>query len=278
MVESSVQAGVAQLVEQLIRNQQVAGSSPIAGSNLDLGTSSPDPLHRHSRGPFDPRSVPVAHSLRSFACELGPSSPDPLHRHSRGPFNPRSVPVAHSLRSSRVSWAVVPRPLTPSLAGAPSIPAPFRWLTHCAPSRVSWGRRPQTPYTVTRGAPASAFARRLFQRALRRDLAVACPQKTSAQAKAGHSVPLAHFASLVRDSATISARATARPRRSLSPEDVGTTEGGPLACGRSGDLVRVNPDSKRRYEIGRSRMTIRRIRGSDPAPIDLAQADINPDG
>jgi hypothetical protein len=27
-------AGVAQLVEQLIRNQQVAGSSPIAGSNF----------------------------------------------------------------------------------------------------------------------------------------------------------------------------------------------------------------------------------------------------
>ncbi len=27
------QAGVAQLVEQLIRNQQVAGSSPIAGSD-----------------------------------------------------------------------------------------------------------------------------------------------------------------------------------------------------------------------------------------------------
>ena len=36
-------AGVAQLVEQLIRNQQVIGSSPIAGSNIDPGTSSPDP-------------------------------------------------------------------------------------------------------------------------------------------------------------------------------------------------------------------------------------------
>ena len=29
-------AGVAQLVEQLIRNQQVSGSSPLAGSNLAL--------------------------------------------------------------------------------------------------------------------------------------------------------------------------------------------------------------------------------------------------
>ena len=29
-------AGVAQLVEQLIRNQQVSGSSPLAGSNLTL--------------------------------------------------------------------------------------------------------------------------------------------------------------------------------------------------------------------------------------------------
>src|SRR5437899_419355 len=38
------QAGVAQLVEQLIRNQQVIGSSPIAGSrisleNIDIGRS-----------------------------------------------------------------------------------------------------------------------------------------------------------------------------------------------------------------------------------------------
>ena len=31
-----LQAGVAQLVEQLIRNQQVSGSSPLAGSNLAL--------------------------------------------------------------------------------------------------------------------------------------------------------------------------------------------------------------------------------------------------
>ena len=30
------QAGVAQLVEQLIRNQQVSGSSPLAGSNSAL--------------------------------------------------------------------------------------------------------------------------------------------------------------------------------------------------------------------------------------------------
>ena len=34
-------AGVAQLVEQLIRNQQVSGSSPLAGSNLAI-----------SNGPF----------------------------------------------------------------------------------------------------------------------------------------------------------------------------------------------------------------------------------
>ena len=33
VLRCGVQAGVAQLVEQLIRNQQVAGSSPIAGSN-----------------------------------------------------------------------------------------------------------------------------------------------------------------------------------------------------------------------------------------------------
>ena len=32
--EFHLQAGVAQLVEQLIRNQQVSGSSPLAGSNV----------------------------------------------------------------------------------------------------------------------------------------------------------------------------------------------------------------------------------------------------
>ena len=31
-------AGVAQLVEQLIRNQQVSGSSPLAGSNVTITT------------------------------------------------------------------------------------------------------------------------------------------------------------------------------------------------------------------------------------------------
>ena len=58
----------------------------------------------------------------------------------------------------------------------------------------------------------------LIQRALRRDLAVACPLK-----------------------------------------GVGTGEGGPLHSGGSlAPLVRVNPDSKQRYEIGRSRMVMMR--------------------
>jgi hypothetical protein len=43
----SPKAGVAQLVEQLIRNQQVIGSSPIAGSSFPRGpcTSRLDPSH-----------------------------------------------------------------------------------------------------------------------------------------------------------------------------------------------------------------------------------------
>ena len=44
VLESSVRprlAGVAQLVEQLIRNQQVVGSSPTAGSKI-LSVNSPD--------------------------------------------------------------------------------------------------------------------------------------------------------------------------------------------------------------------------------------------
>src|SRR5438128_4015999 len=53
-------AGVAQLAEQLIRNQQVLGSSPSAGSSFDLGTSSPDPLRARSRGPLGPRSARAA--------------------------------------------------------------------------------------------------------------------------------------------------------------------------------------------------------------------------
>lgn len=35
-LQSLAEADVAQLVEQLIRNQQVSGSSPLAGSNLAL--------------------------------------------------------------------------------------------------------------------------------------------------------------------------------------------------------------------------------------------------
>jgi hypothetical protein len=41
------QAGVAQLVEQLIRNQQVIGSSPIAGSSHNLSLKEDN----RSRGP-----------------------------------------------------------------------------------------------------------------------------------------------------------------------------------------------------------------------------------
>jgi hypothetical protein len=44
--QSRLQAGVAQLVEQLIRNQQVAGSSPIAGSNFLRKTSGFSPFSR----------------------------------------------------------------------------------------------------------------------------------------------------------------------------------------------------------------------------------------
>src|SRR5436190_6115594 len=44
--DSPRQAGVAQLVEQLIRNQQVLGSSPSAGSNLESITSR---QHSHLR-------------------------------------------------------------------------------------------------------------------------------------------------------------------------------------------------------------------------------------
>jgi hypothetical protein len=46
--QSRLQAGVAQLVEQLIRNQQVAGSSPIAGSIF---------LSVNRRIAFSPRSA-----------------------------------------------------------------------------------------------------------------------------------------------------------------------------------------------------------------------------
>jgi hypothetical protein len=38
-LDLSPEAGVAQLVEQLIRNQQVIGSSPIAGSKYSLQTT-----------------------------------------------------------------------------------------------------------------------------------------------------------------------------------------------------------------------------------------------
>jgi hypothetical protein len=43
-LEPTLNAGVAQLVEQLIRNQQVIGSSPIAGSRI---TSKPNEFQDH---------------------------------------------------------------------------------------------------------------------------------------------------------------------------------------------------------------------------------------
>src|ERR671914_99531 len=64
------------------------------------------PLHAHSRGPHDPRSVRVAHSLRSFASD--PSC------------------VSGGLRPAGPPYTLTP--------GGPTIPAPFVWLTRCARS------------------------------------------------------------------------------------------------------------------------------------------------
>jgi hypothetical protein len=47
-------AGVAQLVEQLIRNQQVRGSSPRAGSTCLLGGLPSEGTHSAIRGLFNP--------------------------------------------------------------------------------------------------------------------------------------------------------------------------------------------------------------------------------
>ena len=46
-------AGVAQLVEQLIRNQQVVGSSPTAGSSFPNNSNGSE-TRNDPRGPFDP--------------------------------------------------------------------------------------------------------------------------------------------------------------------------------------------------------------------------------
>src|SRR6185503_6103383 len=101
------------------------------------------PTHRHSLAASPARSVPVAHSLRSFAVHFAPGPPTPslargfarslrsggslaalvrgslrpwipTHRHSLAASPARSVPVAHSLRSFAVHFA--PGPPTPSLA------------------------------------------------------------------------------------------------------------------------------------------------------------------
>jgi hypothetical protein len=52
---SPTKAGVAQLVEQLIRNQQVIGSSPIAGSRI-LNISTPRMVRRQLESVVDSRS------------------------------------------------------------------------------------------------------------------------------------------------------------------------------------------------------------------------------
>ena len=67
-------ADVAQLVEQLIRNQQVIGSSPIAGSRIP-NKSSDFAMHHNALHRFDPyltltgigvESAPVRKSPRRF--------------------------------------------------------------------------------------------------------------------------------------------------------------------------------------------------------------------
>ncbi len=108
-------------------------------SALDLGASPPDPLHARSRGPHDPRSARVAHSLRSFAQLLisGLRPQTPLHARSRGPHDPRSARVAHSLRSfaQLLIRGFAPRPPTRSLAGTPR--SPLRLVRRsCAAAKV----------------------------------------------------------------------------------------------------------------------------------------------
>ena len=46
-----------------VRDRGVGGSNPLAPTNSDPGTSSPDPLHALSRAASSARSVRVAHSL-----------------------------------------------------------------------------------------------------------------------------------------------------------------------------------------------------------------------
>ena len=64
------QAGVAQLVEQLICNQQVAGSSPIASSSERMDTQAPDKIRVFCgwvpKWPKGTGCKPVGSSLRRF--------------------------------------------------------------------------------------------------------------------------------------------------------------------------------------------------------------------
>ena len=66
-------ADVAQLVEQLIRNQQVIGSSPIAGSKISRKVCRLD-VHDRSHSQVDPLSDPLAenrfHVARSRRSRL----------------------------------------------------------------------------------------------------------------------------------------------------------------------------------------------------------------
>ena len=64
------------MVECDLAKVEVAGSNPVSRSNLYLGTSSPVPLHAHSRGPYSPAPFAWARSHCSLALLQRTSSAD----------------------------------------------------------------------------------------------------------------------------------------------------------------------------------------------------------
>src|SRR4029077_7752670 len=110
------------------------------------------PLHAHSRGPHAPlRSRGSLAALVRWSllqpgglCPAGPSC-----TLTRGGPTPRSVRVAHSLRSfaghcCSPGGFAPPDPPARSLAGAPR-PPPFAWLTRCTRSLVTVAARGALP-------------------------------------------------------------------------------------------------------------------------------------
>src|SRR5688572_6973176 len=103
-----------------------------------------------ARGAPTPRSVRVAHSLRSFGLPRARAPRTPPHARSRGPNTPLRSRGSLAALVRAASGSRPSNSPARSLAG-PQHPAPFAWLTRCARSGCLGLAPLELPRTLARG-------------------------------------------------------------------------------------------------------------------------------